>query len=131
MTRSQGAPLRSVVVGLGSYLPKRILSNADLEKSLDTTDAWIVQRTGIKQRHIAGDDERTSTLALHAARAALADAGLTGIDIDLVIVATATPDLTFPAVATQVQAGLGMTAGAAFDLASGLLGVRLRAGDGG
>ncbi len=118
MTRSQCAPLRSVVVGLGSYLPKRILSNADFEKTLDTTDAWIIQRTGIRQRHIAGDDERTSTLALLAARAALADAGLTAADIDLVIVATATPDYTFPAVATQVQAGLGITAGTAFDLAA-------------
>ncbi len=116
MTQPQSAKLRSVIVGLGSCLPKRIVSNADLEKSLDTTDAWIVQRTGIKQRHIAGDEERTSTLALQAARAALADAGLVGTDIDLIIVATTTPDHTFPAVATQVQAKLGMTSGVAFDL---------------
>jgi 3-oxoacyl-[acyl-carrier-protein] synthase III len=108
--------LRSVIVGLGSALPKRIVSNADLEKSLDTTDEWIVQRTGIRQRHVAADDERTSTLAAHAARAALADAGLGGADIDLVIVATTTPDYTFPAVATQVQAELGITAGVGFDL---------------
>lgn len=108
--------LRSVVVGLGSYLPKRIVSNADLEKSLDTTDEWIVQRTGIRQRHVAAEDEPTSKLGLYAARAALADAGLTADDIDLVIVATSTPDYTFPAVATQIQAGLGMYHGAAFDL---------------
>ena len=116
MTLLRPAKLRSVVVGLGCYLPPRILSNADLEKTLDTTDAWIVQRTGIRQRHIAGEDERTSTLGLRAANAALADAGLSGADIDLVIVATSTPDYTFPAVATQIQAGLGMTDGVAFDL---------------
>jgi 3-oxoacyl-[acyl-carrier-protein] synthase III len=92
------------------------LSNADLEKMLDTSDAWITQRTGIKLRHIAAEDERTSTLAIHAARAALADAGLKGEEIDLLIVATATPDFTFPAVATQVQAAIGMTGGVAFDL---------------
>jgi 3-oxoacyl-[acyl-carrier-protein] synthase-3 len=103
-------------LGLGSYLPKRIVSNADLEKSLDTTDEWIVQRTGIRQRHVAAEDEPTSRLALYAAKAALADAGLTAADIDLVIVATSTPDYTFPAVATQIQFGLGMTHGAAFDL---------------
>ncbi|MGA3303625.1 MAG: beta-ketoacyl-ACP synthase III [Methylovirgula sp.] len=116
MNDFSNAKLRSVVVGLGCYLPSRIVSNADLEKTLDTTDAWIVQRTGIKQRHIAADDERTSTLGLKAARAALKDAGLTGSDIDLLIVATSTPDLTFPSVATLIQAELGMTGGAAFDL---------------
>ncbi|MGH6868182.1 MAG: beta-ketoacyl-ACP synthase III [Methylocella sp.] len=108
--------LRSVVLGLGSYLPKRIVSNADLEKSLETTDAWIVQRTGIRQRHVAAADEPTSLLGLYAAKAALADAGLMASDLDLVIVATSTPDFTFPAVATQIQAGLGMTNGAAFDV---------------
>jgi 3-oxoacyl-[acyl-carrier-protein] synthase III len=108
--------LRSVVLGLGSYLPKRIVSNADLEKSLETTDAWIVQRTGIRQRHVAAADEPTSRLGLYAAKAALADAGLKGSDLDLVIVATSTPDFTFPAVATQIQAGLGMTNGVAFDV---------------
>ncbi|TAL84039.1 MAG: ketoacyl-ACP synthase III [Beijerinckiaceae bacterium] len=116
MTQSHPAKLRSVVVGLGCYLPPRIVSNADLEKILDTTDEWIVQRTGIRQRHVAGEEERTSTLGLRAAQAALADAGLTAADIDLVIVATSTPDYTFPAVATQIQAGLGMTGGVAFDL---------------
>ncbi len=108
--------LRSVVVGVGSYLPNRIVRNQDLEKSLDTSDSWIVQRTGIKQRHIAGDDERTSTLGLAAAQAALANAGLTAKDIDLIIVATSTPDYVFPSVATQIQAGLGMFHGAAFDI---------------
>src|ERR1700730_3699522 len=112
---ASGKP-RSAVLGLGSYLPKRIVSNADLEKSLETTDAWIVQRTGIRQRHVAAVDEPTSRLALYAAKAALADAGLKGSDLDLVIVATSTPDFTFPAVATQIQAGLGMTNGAAFDV---------------
>lgn len=116
MTEPQRAKLRSVVLGLGACLPKRIVSNADLQKSLDTTDEWIVQRTGIRQRHIAGEGERTSTLALQAARAALADAGLGAGDIDLLIVATTTPDFTFPAVATQVQAELGMNGGVAFDL---------------
>jgi 3-oxoacyl-[acyl-carrier-protein] synthase-3 len=113
---SESGKLRSVVVGLGSYLPKRIVSNVDLEKSLDTTDEWIVQRTGIKQRHVAAEDEPTSVLGLNAAKAALADAELTAADLDLIIVATATPDYTFPAVATQIQAGLGMFHGAAFDM---------------
>jgi len=116
LTDAAPRKLRSVVVGLGSYLPKRIVSNADLEKILDTTDEWIVQRTGIRQRHIAAEDEPTSKLGLYAARAALDDAGLTAADIDLVIVATSTPDYTFPAVATQIQAALGMHHGAAFDL---------------
>jgi len=116
MNHATSGKLRSVILGVGSYLPKRIVSNADLEKSLDTTDEWIVQRTGIRQRHVAGEDEQTSRLGLHAAEAALADAGLKAIDLDLIIVATSTPDFTFPAVATQIQAGLGMTNGAAFDI---------------
>ncbi|MGH6842313.1 MAG: 3-oxoacyl-ACP synthase, partial [Methylocella sp.] len=116
MNHAESGKLRSVVVGLGSYLPKRIVSNADLEKSLETTDAWIVQRTGIRQRHVAATDETTSRLGLFAAKAALADAGLTASDLDLVIVATSTPDFTFPSVATQIQAALGMTNGAAFDV---------------
>ncbi|WP_026606269.1 beta-ketoacyl-ACP synthase III [Methylocapsa acidiphila] len=116
MTDAAQGRLRSVVVGLGSYLPKRIVSNADLEKVLETTDEWIVQRTGIRQRHVAAEDEPTSQLGLHAARAALADAGLTAEDLDLVIVATSTPDFTFPSVATQIQAALGMNHGAAFDV---------------
>src|SRR5438105_1297927 len=108
--------LRSVVLGLGSYLPKRIVSNADLEKSLETTDAWIVQRTGIRQRHVAAANEPTSRLGVNAAKVALTDAVLKASDLDLVIVATSTPDFTFPAVATQIQAELGMTNGAAFDV---------------
>ncbi len=109
-------PMRSVVTGLGACLPKRIVSNDDLAKMLDTSDEWIIQRTGIRQRHIAGEHEPTSVLGLRAAEAALADAGLTSAEIDLIIVATATPDYTFPSVATQIQAGLGMTHGAAFDV---------------
>lgn len=116
MTHAAPGRLRSVVSGLGSYLPKRIVSNADLEKTLETTDEWIVQRTGIRQRHVAAEDEPTSRLALLAAKAALTDAGITADDLDLIIVATSTPDYTFPAVAVQIQAGLGMTRGVAFDL---------------
>jgi len=108
--------IRSVVRGIGSYLPAKKVSNADLEKIVDTTDEWIVQRTGIRNRHIAGEGETTSMLATHAARAALDNAGLTANDIDLVIVGTATPDFTFPSVATQVQAAIGMHHGVAFDL---------------
>ncbi|GHE57159.1 3-oxoacyl-[acyl-carrier-protein] synthase 3 [Camelimonas fluminis] len=108
--------LRSVVRGCGSYLPPRVVTNAELAGLVDTSDEWIVQRTGISQRHIAADDETTSVLGLRAAQAALADAGLEASDIDLVICATSTPDFTFPATATQIQAGLGITHGVAFDL---------------
>jgi 3-oxoacyl-[acyl-carrier-protein] synthase-3 len=108
--------LRSVVVGVGGYLPERCLTNRDLEKLVDTSDDWIVQRTGIRQRHIAAKDETTSMLGTKAALAALAAAKLTAADIDLIIVATATPDYTFPATATQIQAALGSSHGVAFDL---------------
>ncbi len=108
--------IRSVVVGCGSYLPERILTNADLATMVDTTDEWIVERTGIRQRHIAADDEKTSDLALNAAKAALHNAGMTADEIDLIVLATATPDETFPATACRVQAGLGMTRGFAFDV---------------
>jgi 3-oxoacyl-[acyl-carrier-protein] synthase-3 len=108
--------LRSVVLGCGSYLPQRILTNAELATRIDTSDAWIVQRTGIRQRHIAADDEFTSHLAIKAANAALADAGLDAQAIDLIVLATSTPDNTFPATAVAVQSGLGITHGAAFDL---------------
>jgi 3-oxoacyl-[acyl-carrier-protein] synthase-3 len=108
--------LRSVVLGCGSYLPARILSNDELAKSVETTDEWIVQRTGIRERHIAAAGELTSDLALHAARAALANARLEADAIDLIVLATSTPDQTFPATAVSVQAGLGITHGAAFDL---------------
>ena len=108
--------IRSTVRGVGAYLPRRVIKNAEMATMVDTTDEWITQRTGILQRHIAAEGETTSMLAARAAEAALADAGLTAGDIDLVIVATSTPDYTFPAVATQVQADLGMTHGVAFDL---------------
>jgi 3-oxoacyl-[acyl-carrier-protein] synthase III len=107
---------RSIVRGVGSYLPRRKLTNQDLEKLVDTSHDWIVQRTGIEERHIAEDDETTSVLGIKAAEAALADAGLTANDIDLVICATSTPDYTFPSTATMIQTGLGMTHGMAFDL---------------
>jgi len=108
--------LRSVVLGCGSYLPARILSNDELAKSVETTDEWIVQRTGIRERHIAAAGELTSDLALHAARAALINAHVEASSIDLIVLATSTPDQTFPATAVSVQAGLGITHGAAFDL---------------
>ncbi len=108
--------LRSQIVGCGSYLPARIVTNAELAERVDTTDAWIVQRTGIRQRHVAAEDETTSVIGLRAAQAALADAGMKPSEIDLIIVATATPDHTFPATATQIQAALGIEDGVAFDL---------------
>jgi 3-oxoacyl-[acyl-carrier-protein] synthase-3 len=108
--------IRSVVRGVGAFLPERVLTNAELAKTVDTSDEWIQQRTGIRQRHIAAPGETTSQLAVKAAQAALANAGLEAADIDLIIVATSTPDYTFPAVATQVQEALGIQRGVAFDL---------------
>jgi len=108
--------LRSVLLGVGSFLPERILTNEELAKRVDTSDAWIVERTGIRQRHIAGENEKTSDLACAAALKALEASGRTANDIDLVILATTTPDLTFPATAARVQAALGINKGAAFDL---------------
>lgn len=110
--------IRAVVRGVGHYLPERVMENAEFEGKLETTDAWIRARTGIERRHIASEGETTSMLAIKAAEAALADAGLTAQDIDAVVVATATPDLTFPSVGTMVQAGLGMTRGFAYDIAA-------------
>jgi 3-oxoacyl-[acyl-carrier-protein] synthase-3 len=107
-----------VVRGVGSHLPARIVTNDELSARMDTSDEWIVQRTGIRRRHVAGPGETTSTLATAAARNAIEDAGLTPEDVDLIIVATATPDHTFPSVATQVQAALGITGGVAFDVAA-------------
>lgn len=108
--------IRSVVLGCGSYLPERILTNAELASKVDTSDEWIVQRTGIKQRHIAAEGEFTSHLATKAAQAALANAGIDAQSIDLIVLATSTPDNTFPATAVAVQNALGINHGAAFDL---------------
>jgi len=108
--------LRSVVRGCGGYLPSHVLTNADLARKIDTSDAWIVQRTGIRERRIVAPGELTSDIALSAARAALAAARLDARSVDLLILATSTPDNTFPATAVSVQASLGMAGGAAFDL---------------
>ena len=108
--------VKTVVRGVGHYLPKNVVTNAELAKTVDTTDEWIIQRTGIKQRYIASDDEQTSDLAINAAKNALAAAGMDASEIDLIIVATTTPDRTFPATAALVQEQLGITQGAAFDI---------------
>jgi len=110
--------IRSVVKGSGSALPKRVVSNEELAKTVDTSDEWIRERTGITQRYIAGEGETTSTLATAAARAALADAGIEPGAVDLIVLATATPDRTFPATATLVQDALGCDGAAAFDVAA-------------
>ena len=110
--------IRSVVKGTGSALPKRRVSNAELAETVDTSDEWIVERTGIHFRHIAGEGETTGTLATDAARKALAAAGIGAEAVDLIVLATATPDQTFPATATQVQAALGCNGIAAFDVAA-------------
>ena len=107
---------RSVVLGCGGYLPARVLTNDDLARMVDTSDEWIQQRTGIRERRIAAKGELTSDLALAAARAALDDAGVDAQTIDLIVLATSTPDNPFPATAVSVQCGLGITRGAAFDL---------------
>jgi 3-oxoacyl-[acyl-carrier-protein] synthase III len=108
--------VRSQILGCGAYLPETILTNADLAKRVDTSDEWIAERTGIRRRRIAGPNEKTSDLALKAARAALADAKIEAGELDLIVVATTTPDETFPAVATRIQAQLGMTRGVGFDV---------------
>jgi 3-oxoacyl-[acyl-carrier-protein] synthase-3 len=108
--------MRSVVLGCGSYLPSQVVTNADLSRKVDTSDEWITQRTGIRERRIAGEGETTSEMGIKAARAALAAAGVDAESIDLVVLATSTPDNTFPASAVAIQAGLGITQGAAFDL---------------
>lgn len=108
----------SRLLGSGSALPAQVVTNADLAERIDTSDEWIVERTGIRQRYIAGENETTSTLAVAAARNALADAGIEPQDIDLIVVATATPDNTFPATATKVQNALGCNGGVAFDVAA-------------
>lgn len=108
--------MRSVVIGHGAYLPERVVTNAELAGKVDTSDEWIVQRTGIRQRHIAADGEFTSHLGLKAAQAAIANAKIDAQSIDLIVLATSTPDHTFPATAVQIQNGLGIHHGAAFDL---------------
>lgn len=108
--------IRSIVRGIGSALPRRIMKNADFEGVVETSDEWIVQRTGIRQRHIAADDETTASLGEAAARAALANAGLTPDDIDLIVLATSTPNNTFPATAVEIQQRIGMRHGFAFDM---------------
>ena len=107
---------RSVILGAGHYLPERVVPNAEFEKSLDTDDTWIRARTGIERRHFAAEGETTSDMGTAAARDALADAGLEPDDIDAIVVATSTPDLTFPSVATMIQNKLGMTRGFAYDV---------------
>ena len=121
--------VRSVVMGCGSYLPQRVLTNDELARMVDTSDEWIVQRTGIRERHIAAPGEFTSDIGLHAARAALADAGLDAADIDLIVLATSTPDNTFPATAVSIQAGLGIHARRRLRPAGGMLRLRLWDGD--
>jgi len=108
--------IRSEIVGCGSYLPERVVTNAELSTRLDTTDEWIQTRTGIRQRHLAADGELTSDLALKAAERALEHAGIPAAEVDMVVLATTTPDNTFPATATKVQNRLGMVNGAAFDI---------------
>jgi 3-oxoacyl-[acyl-carrier-protein] synthase-3 len=112
----QVAVIRSVIRGVGAHLPERILTNADLAKMVDTSDDWIVERSGIRQRHIAADGETTADLGAAAARQALVRSGIDPQDIDLIIVATATPDRTFPSTAVRIQNMLGVTRGAAFDI---------------
>ena len=104
------------ITGIGSYVPERVLTNADLEKIVETTDEWIITRTGIKERRMAAEDEHTSTMAVKAAHRALEQAGLAAADLDLIVVATITPDMPFPATACLVQRELGATKAAAFDL---------------
>ena len=108
--------VRSVVRGVGHYLPSRVVENTEFEATLDTNDAWIRARSGIERRHFATDGDSTSSMATAAAKAALADAGLNANDIDAIVLATSTADLTFPSAATMVQAQLGMTSGFAFDV---------------
>ncbi|QEX16780.1 3-oxoacyl-[acyl-carrier-protein] synthase 3 [Hypericibacter terrae] len=108
--------IRSVVAGCGAYLPKQVVTNADLARKIETSDEWIRQRTGIGQRHVAAEGELTSHLAIKASEAALKDAGIKADELDLIVLATTTPDETFPATATRVQAALGMTRGMAFDV---------------
>src|SRR5438552_2198079 len=116
VTHYSSLPLSAGIYGIGSFVPEDVLTNADLEKLVETSDEWIVTRTGISERRIVGPGEATSDLATEAGRRALAHAGLTPADLDLIIVATITPDMPFPAVSNLVQDRLGATRAAAFDL---------------
>ena len=115
-------PLQSILAGCGGYLPERIVSNDELSRTVDTTDEWIRERTGIRQRHVAGKHETTAFMGARAARAALADAGATAADVDAIILATSTPDQAFPATALRVQADLGVKRGFGFDLSAACAG---------
>ena len=113
---SENIFFKSKIIGVGSYLPERIVTNDELSKNIDTDDKWISERTGIKERRIADDSETTSSLGIEAAKKAIDNAGISKDDIDLIILATATPDNTFPATATSIQAGLGIKSGYAYDV---------------
>ena len=115
-------PLRSILAGCGGYLPERVVSNAELSRSVDTTDEWIRERTGIRQRHFAARHETSAFMGAAAARVALADAGATAADVDAIVLATSTPDQAFPATALRVQAELGVTRGFGFDLSAACAG---------
>jgi 3-oxoacyl-[acyl-carrier-protein] synthase-3 len=115
-------PARSILTGIGSYLPQRIVTNDELSRTVDTSDEWIQERTGIKQRHFAAPHETATFMGAEAARAALADAGATPSDVDGIIVATSTPDQAFPATAVRIQAALGVTKGFGFDVAAACAG---------
>src|ERR1700741_4545128 len=110
--------IRSILTGVGGYLPQKIVRNDALAEGLVTSDAWIVERTGIRQRHIAGPDETCAMMGTVAAEAALADAGASAADVDAVLLATSTPDQAFPATALRVQAALGVSRGFGFDLSA-------------
>ena len=129
--RREPWPIRSILAGVGGFLPERIVTNDELSRSVETSDAWIRERTGIRQRHIAAPHETAAFMGTAAARAALADAGADPADVDAIILATSTPDQAFPATALRVQAALGVTRGFGFDLARGLRRLHLRAVGGG
>ena len=115
-------PPRSILTGIGGYLPEKIVTNEDLAARVDTSDQWIRERTGIRQRHLAGPHETAAFMGTRAAQAALADAGAGPDDVDVILVATSTPDQAFPATALRVQAALGVTKGFGFDLAAACAG---------
>ena len=120
-------PLRGTIVGTGSYAPEKVLSNFDLEKILDTSDEWIVQRTGVRERRVVGDAETSATIGLNAARGALDDAGVRPEDLDLVVCATITPDMLCPSTSCFIQESLGITDVPCFDLAAACSGCRISA----